>query len=80
VTYADDLMILCKKGKADEALQQLRKIMSKLKLGRHEPCMPGESTEMVGSGVRNWSNFVTGYGSVERLGEHEPSPLRRMAN
>src|SRR5205807_4248992 len=27
-----DLVILCKKGKADEALQQLRKIMSKLKL------------------------------------------------
>src|SRR3979490_531596 len=27
VTYADDLVILCKKGKADEALQQLRKIM-----------------------------------------------------
>ena len=32
MTYADDLVILCKKGKADEALQQLRKIMSKLKL------------------------------------------------
>jgi len=25
VTYADDLVILCKKGKADEALQQLRR-------------------------------------------------------
>ncbi len=36
VTYADDLMILCKKGKADEALQQLRKIMSKLKLTVNE--------------------------------------------
>jgi RNA-directed DNA polymerase len=32
VTYADDLVILCKKGKTDEVLQQLRKIMSKLKL------------------------------------------------
>ena len=32
VTYADDLVILCRKGKADEALLQLRKIMSKLKL------------------------------------------------
>ena len=31
VTYADDLVILCKKGNADQALQQLRKIMSKLK-------------------------------------------------
>jgi hypothetical protein len=32
VTYADDLVILCKNGKADEALQQLRKIMSGLRL------------------------------------------------
>jgi RNA-directed DNA polymerase len=29
VTYADDLVILCRGGKAEEALQQLRKIMSK---------------------------------------------------
>jgi hypothetical protein len=34
--HADDLVILCKKGKADEALQQLRKIMSKLKLTVNE--------------------------------------------
>src|SRR5580700_10852085 len=36
VTYADDLVILCKNGKADEALQQLREIMSKLKLTVNE--------------------------------------------
>src|SRR5213076_188110 len=36
VTYADDLVILCKKGKAEEALQQLREIMSKLKLTVNE--------------------------------------------
>jgi RNA-directed DNA polymerase len=36
VTYADDLVILCKQGKADEALHQLRKIMSKLKLTVNE--------------------------------------------
>lgn len=36
VTYADDLVILCRKGKADEVLQQLRKIMSKLKLTVNE--------------------------------------------
>ena len=36
VTYADDLVILCRKGKADEALQQLRKIMSKLRLTVNE--------------------------------------------
>ena len=31
VTYADDLVILCRKGKAEEALQRLREIMRKLK-------------------------------------------------
>src|SRR5260370_13047664 len=36
VTYADDLVILCRKGNADEALQQLRKIMGKLKLTVNE--------------------------------------------
>src|SRR5258708_10600988 len=36
VTYADDLVILCRGGKAEEALQQLRKIMSKLKLTVNE--------------------------------------------
>lgn len=32
VTYADDLVILCKHGKAEEALQWMRAIMGKLKL------------------------------------------------
>lgn len=32
VTYADDLVILCRRGNADLALQQLRAIMGKLKL------------------------------------------------
>ena len=32
VTYADDLVILCRKGRAEEALQRLREIMGKLKL------------------------------------------------
>src|SRR5260370_25388021 len=36
VTYADDLVSLCRRGKAEEALQQLRKIMSKLKLTVNE--------------------------------------------
>jgi group II intron reverse transcriptase/maturase len=36
VTYADDLVILCRKGKAEEALRQLRKIMGKLKLTVNE--------------------------------------------
>ena len=32
VTYADDLVILCRRGKAEQALHQLREIMGKLKL------------------------------------------------
>jgi len=36
VTYADDLVILCKHGKADEALQWMRAIMGKLKLTVNE--------------------------------------------
>jgi group II intron reverse transcriptase/maturase len=36
VTYADDLVILCEKGNAERALQQLRKITSKLKLKVNE--------------------------------------------
>ena len=31
VTYADDLVILCRRGKADEALHWLRDLMGKLK-------------------------------------------------
>ena len=36
VTYADDLVILCRKGKAEAALQRLREIMGKLKLAVNE--------------------------------------------
>jgi RNA-directed DNA polymerase len=36
VTYADDLVILCRKGKAEEALQRLREIMGRLKLTINE--------------------------------------------
>jgi len=36
VTYADDLVILCKKGNAEEALQRLREIAGKLKLKVNE--------------------------------------------
>ncbi len=36
VTYADDLVILCRKGRAEEALRRLREIMGKLKLTVNE--------------------------------------------
>jgi RNA-directed DNA polymerase len=36
VTYADDLVILCRRGKAEEALHRLREIMIRLKLTVNE--------------------------------------------
>jgi RNA-directed DNA polymerase len=36
VTYADDLVILCRKGKAEQALLKLREIMGRLKLTVNE--------------------------------------------
>jgi len=36
VTFADDLVILCRRGKAEKALQRLREIMGKLKLTINE--------------------------------------------
>src|SRR5579864_6782321 len=36
VTYADDFVILCRKGNAEKALQRLREIMGKLKLTVNE--------------------------------------------
>ena len=36
VTYADDLVILCRRGKGEEALQRVREIMGKLKLTVNE--------------------------------------------
>src|SRR5262249_44800064 len=36
VTYADDLVILCRKGKAEEALSRLHELMGKLKLRVNE--------------------------------------------
>jgi group II intron reverse transcriptase/maturase len=36
VTYADDLVILCRKGKAEEALTRMRELMGRLKLTVNE--------------------------------------------
>src|SRR2546422_9977022 len=36
VTYADDLVILCRQGRAAEALERLREIMGRLKLAVNE--------------------------------------------
>jgi hypothetical protein len=36
VTYADDLVILCRRGNAEKALQSMREIMTRLKLTVNE--------------------------------------------
>ena len=68
VTYADDLVILCKKGNADQALQQLRKIMSKLEahLGQR-----GEDTRSAGSrkGSLDFLGYTFGRMFSERTGQ-----------
>jgi RNA-directed DNA polymerase len=53
VTYADDLVILCRKGKAEEALQRMRELMGRLKLTVNEEktriCrVPEEEFEFLG--------------------------------
>jgi retron-type reverse transcriptase len=52
VTYADDLVILCQKGKAEEALLHLRRLMGKLKLTVNE-----EKTRIckVPEGATSWA-------------------------
>jgi RNA-directed DNA polymerase len=52
VTCADNLVILCRRGKAEESLQQLRKIVSKLKLAVNEEKtriwkVPGEELDFL---------------------------------
>jgi RNA-directed DNA polymerase len=55
VTYADDLVILCRRGKAEAALQRLREIMGKLKLTVNEDktricTVPGEEFDSARTG------------------------------
>ena len=70
VTYADDLVILCRTGKAEEALRRLRELMGKLKLTVNEEktriCRvpEGELTSWdprSGGCIRRRSESVSGY-------------------
>jgi hypothetical protein len=70
VTYADDLVILCKRGKAEEALQQMRLIMGKLKLTMNE-----EKTRIckVPEGEASSASWVS-----RLVGGTHPRPARRV--
>jgi hypothetical protein len=81
VTYADDLVILCRYGKAEEALSHLREIMGKLKLTVNEEktriCkVPEETFDFLGWTFGRMYSPKTG---KARLG-HRPSKkaIRRM--
>ena len=69
VTYADDLVILCRPGKAEEALQRMREIMGKLKLTVNEEktriCkVPEETFDFLGYTFGRRYSPVTGKASI----------------
>jgi RNA-directed DNA polymerase len=81
VNYADDLVILCRKSTADEALQRLREIMGRLKLPVNEEktriCkVPEGEFDLLGytfgrmysarTGKAAWANGHQGKASVTR--------------
>jgi RNA-directed DNA polymerase len=81
VNYADDLVILCRKGKAAEALRQLRELMGRLKLTVNE-----EKTRIckVPEGEFDFLGFTFGQMYSARTGQaylgYRPSKksIRRM--
>jgi hypothetical protein len=91
VTYADDLVILCKRGKAEEALSRMREIMSRLKLTVNEEktriCkVPDGDFDFLGYTFRRMYSATTGQArmgmpwptdSVERQPEQAESGGRQ---
>ena len=81
VTYADDLVILCRRGKAAEALHYLRAIMGKLKLTVNEEktricSIPAEHFDFLGYTFGRLYSPRTG---EERLGMRpSKKSIRRM--
>lgn len=81
VTYADDLVILCRKGKAAEALRHLRELMGKLKLTVNEEktriCkVPEEKFDFLGYTFGRMYSRTTG---KARLGmQPSKKSIRRM--
>jgi RNA-directed DNA polymerase len=75
VTYADDLVILCRRGNAEEALLRLREIMGRLKLTVNEEktriCkVPEEEFDFLG-----WT-FGRMYSCEDRQGQSGPPAVK----
>jgi group II intron reverse transcriptase/maturase len=81
VTYADDLVILCTRGKAEQALQRMRELMGKLKLTVNEDktricTVPQGSFEFLGYAFGRLYSAKTGQA---RLGMRpSQKSIRRM--
>ena len=81
MVYADDLVILCKRGKAEEALQRMREIMGQLKLTVNEEktrvCkVPEETFDFLGFTFGRMYSMCTGQA---RLGYRPSKPsIKRM--
>jgi hypothetical protein len=73
VNYADDLVILCRKSTADEALQRLREIVGRLKLTVNE-----EKTNLQGAGRRVRLPGIHVWADV--LSENRKGPSQRKAS
>src|ERR1700687_1131147 len=80
--------LVCPNRAADDLIDIFRRLILAVdflifpvtKLRGYQAGMARKGTEMVRRGISNRSDLVASNGSIERLGEHEPSPLRRMAN
>ena len=70
MNYADDLVILCKRGKAEEALLRMREIMGQLKLTVNE-----EKTRVARYRMRRSIFWVLRLGGCIRCARDRPSGL-----
>jgi RNA-directed DNA polymerase len=85
VTYADDLVILCRHGKAEEALQWMREIMGKLKLTVNEEKtrhLQGPGREFDFLGIHVWTAYspTTGKAQITHVAVEEEHPAHGGEN
>ena len=74
MTYADDLVILCRRGKAEQALHRLREIMARLRLTVNE-----EKTRIckIPEGEFDFLGYTFGRMYSARTGQARPGYLSK---